>query len=167
MGPRILSFESAEEILWEDKLPNKTFRVVLFSCALIRPKIHLINQLRCTGRGKKAYTSEEKGHKSQRLKFNTFNIVILIHANSVFTRYAVMSTDMIVFGVSQVKTWALSADVSRPKSVFRRFLFQYLQGRLALQKKRKVSLISALTVASDLGDICSLARSCMYAQCKK
>ena len=67
----------------------------------------------------------------------------------------------------EVKTWALSADVSRPKSVFRRFLFQYLQGRLALQKKRKVSLISALTVASDLGDICSLARSCMYAQCKK
>ena len=116
---------------------------------------------------KRLILQKRKDTKASDLNSTLFNIVILIHANSVFTRYAVMSTDMIVFGVSQVKTWALSVDVSRPKSVFRRFLFQYLQGRLALQKKRKVSLISALTVASDLGDICSLARSCMYAQCKK
>ena len=74
-----------------------------------------------------------------------------------------MSTDMIVFGVSQVKTWALSADVSRPKSVFRRFLFQYLQGRLALQKKRKVSLISVLTVGPTWGISARLhVRVCMH-----
>lgn len=166
MGPGILSFESLEKIFWEDKLPNKIFRVVLFSCALIRPKIWLINFV-ALEEAKRLILQKRKDTKASDLNSTRFNIVILIHANSVFTRYAVMSTDMIVFGVSQVKTWALSADVSRPKSVFRRFLFQYLQGRLAVQKKRKVSLISALTVASNLGDICALARSCMYAQCKK
>lgn len=47
------------------------------------------------------------------------------------------------------------------------FSLSIFAGPISSSEKTKSELDQRTDCGSDLGDICALARSCMYAQCKK